>query len=445
MAGETHDLKMPAFGADMATGTLIEWQVEPGDTVRRGDVIAVIETNKGAIELDIFEDTVIDALLVDVGDEICVGASIARLQGAAQQPDNVLPDSTQNKDEQTAPVAEPQQVETEPASETINFPEQSEHQTIINKTDITGADKEAHQKNIQSSTGNAFIPATPAARQYAREQHSDLSAIAAGLNRPVTLNDLINATVVASAQSDQAKPREGKPQSSGDAKQLMRQAISDTVSLSKRTIPHYYLSQRLDITELQAYTANYNTDKQVEERILLAAPLMTAIARLLAKHSQLNGVYIDDNFQPGQTVHLAHAVNVRGSGLTMPVIRNAEKHPAPAMMQVINRQVTEARRGRLPMSQLTGATCCVSSIGERGAEQMWAVILPPQVAIIALGSPHKEAVVVEGRVEVRDVVTAGLSADHRVSDGHIGAKFLYQLNQLLQQPEQLWIDKNSTN
>lgn len=97
------------------------------------------------------------------------------------------------------------------------------------------------------------------------------------------------------------------------------------------------------------------------------------------------------------------------------------------------------------MSQLTGGTCCVSSVGERGAEQMSAVILPPQVAIIALGSPHQQALVVDGELKVRDVIIAGLSADHRVSDGHIGAKFLYQLNKLIQKPEQLWTESNSIN
>jgi pyruvate dehydrogenase E2 component (dihydrolipoamide acetyltransferase) len=97
------------------------------------------------------------------------------------------------------------------------------------------------------------------------------------------------------------------------------------------------------------------------------------------------------------------------------------------------------------MSQLTGATCCVSSIGERGAEQMSAIILPPQVAIVALGSPHQEALVIDGEVKVCDVIISSLAADHRVSDGHIGAKFLFQLNNLLQQPELLWTENNYTS
>ncbi|WED23180.1 2-oxo acid dehydrogenase subunit E2 [Vibrio sp. JC009] len=407
MTQQTHDLTMPAFGADMATGTLIEWQVEQGQEVRRGDIIAVIETNKGAIELDIFEDTVIEGLLVEVGEEISVGTPIAKLRGPATQESEDTPDEAVEAESEELVINAPDPVQSVPEIAVVE-------------------------------TSSDFILASPGARYAARQNNINLAEVSRGNTSPVTLKDLtVSGTATETVTKSQLKP---EPQSDPEA--LMRQAISDTVTLSKQTIPHYYLSQRLDITKLQEYLIDYNGDKEPEDRLLLAAPLITAVARLLAKHKALNGQFINGKFVQSKTVHLAHAVNIRGKGLIMPVIRDAQTFNAITVMQTITRQVAEARRGMLPMSQLTGATCCVSSIGERGAEQMSAIIQPPQVAIIALGSPHQEPLVINNQVEIRDVITSTLAADHRVSDGHVGAKFLYQLNQLIQKPEQLWTVNN---
>lgn len=407
MTKQTHDLVMPAFGADMATGTLIEWLVKEGDEVKRGDVVAVIETNKGAIELDVFEDTVIDKLLAKVDDEIRVGTSIARLRGPGPK--------TSENEQETLPTDE--------------FDEAM-------AKEVEGSAQPPSLNAEPVSADDSFVLASPAARYQAKIRNLNLSEFVKKQGAPVTLKDLVGEPEKAEEKTVKTEDR---------SKQMMREAISDTVSLSKQTIPHYYLSHRLDITALQHFVSEFNQDKPAEDRVLLAAPMLVAIARLLAKQPQLNGLYVEGSFQPSSVVHLAHAVNVRGSGLIMPVIRDAEQHDASTIMNIITHQVAEARRGRLPMSQLTGGTCCVSSVGERGAEQMSAVILPPQVAIIALGSPHQQALVVDGELKVRDVIIAGLSADHRVSDGHIGAKFLYQLNKLIQKPEQLWTESNSIN
>lgn len=224
--------------------------------------------------------------------------------------------------------------------------------------------------------------------------------------------------------------------------ETMRQAISDTVTRSKQEIPHYYLSQRLDITALELYLHNHNTNLPAELRLLLAAPLLCAIARTLMNNSQLNGLYIDNHYSPSNTVNLANAINLRGGGLVMPVIKDAQLLTPTAMMQQLKEQVARARSASLHISEISAASFTVTNIGERGAEQMFAVIYPPQVAIIALGSAHQEARVVKGEIKICSIIEATLAADHRVSDGHLGSKLLYQLNQVLQQPEDLWINKN---
>jgi len=409
MNDNVHDLKMPSFGADMATGTLVEWLVKPGDSIKRGSVIAVIDTHKGAIDLDLFEDAIIEALLVEVGQQVTVGTPIARLRSLGP-----------------SAAAEQESIDSH------NRPDNRQD----NRQDVTN---EA-LPNVRQDAPE-FILATPAARAFALKQQLSLPLLyAANNNRIVTLKMAETAFTQGGrfqpAQTIVAEKRE--KQQSGFDNHAMRQAISDTVTRSKQQIPHYYLSQRLDISALEHYLQNYNSKVSAEQRILLAAPLLCAIARTLIKNKQLNGVYANNTFSANDTVNLANAINLRAGGLVMPVIRDAQTLTAPLIMERLKEQVERARSGSLRVSELSDGSCTVTSIGERGAEQMFAVIYPPQVAIIALGSPHQEAMVVDGIVQVRSIIEATLAADHRVSDGHVGARLLYQLNQQLQKPDQLW-------
>ena len=396
-----HDLKMPSFGADMEKGTLLEWLVTEGQHIKRGDLIATIETHKGAMDLDVFEDAIVEKLLLEAGQQVSVGTPIAQLRSLENEPHTEQP-ITQT----AAPAA------------TISKPAQRDTR-YISKAQQTDGD---------------FVLASPAARRLAAKQQLSLADIAAKNN-----NKTVTLSMLETALTAPSKDKNTKSNFDSDA---MRQAISDTVSRSKREIPHYYLSQPLDITVLEQSLLKHNANLSVESRILLAAPLLCAIARTLLKNKQLNGEYRENTFFPGSTVNLANTINLRGGGLLMPVIRDAQTLTPPVLMKVLKHQVSAARTASLRISELTGATCSVTSIGDRGAQQMFAVIYPPQVAIIALGSAHQQTMVVDGKMQMRSVIEATLAADHRISNGHIGARFLYQLNQQLQMPEKLW-DINS--
>lgn len=406
MSDNVHDLKMPSFGADMATGTLVEWLVKQGDSIKRGSVIAVIDTHKGAIDLDLFEDAVIEALLVEEGQQVTVGTPIARLRA-------LTPSS----------AAEP-------------LTEEQESIDDNNSPEAPGEVKDDTHRRERPNTAN-FILATPAARAFALKHQLSLAMLSSANNNQIVTLKMAEIAYLEPGQATVAKKRENQQQSGFD-KNAMRQAISETVTRSKQQIPHYYLSQRLDISVLEQYLQTYNSKVPAEQRILLAAPLLCAIARTLMKNRQLNGVYANNTFSASDTVNLANAINLRGGGLVMPVIRDAQTLTAPLIMERLKEQVERARSGSLRVSELSDSSCTVTSIGERGAEQMFAVIYPPQVAIIALGSAHQEAMIVEGIVQVRSIIEATLAADHRVSDGHIGARLLYQLNQQLQKPDELW-------
>jgi len=291
-----------------------------------------------------------------------------------------------------------------------------------------------------------FVLATPAARFFAREHQLSLTTLFPNHTKKIVTLTMVEAAIKALQSTQQAQQTNQVSASQkmtasatkGFDKNAMRQAISATVSRSKQQIPHYYLRQRLDISALEGYLLKINESLEVEQRLLLAAPLLCAIARTLMDNPQLNGEYNEDHFVSCETVNLANAINLRGGGLIMPVIRDAQTLSPAAMMEHLKQQVTRARNNSLVFSELSGGSFTVTSLGERGAEQMFAVIFPPQVAIIALGSPHREALVIDGEIQIRSVIEASLAADHRVSDGRTGARFLYQLNQLLQEPAALW-------
>ncbi|MFT6987831.1 MAG: pyruvate dehydrogenase E2 component (dihydrolipoamide acetyltransferase) [Psychromonas sp.] len=435
MSSNEHDLKMPSFGSDMRKGTLTQWLVKEGDHIKRGDVVAVIETHKGAIDLDLFEDALIINLLVKEGDQIAVGEPIARLSS--------IKDS-----EKTTP--RPENVTADPMLA-----------TAAANINPSPAPTVTEQPDHHLTTPKDFILATPAARSFAKQQQLTLNLLF-----PKPVNKIVTLTMVEQAiqqkQRSQQSPAtaENAPDKKETAKltlsraaakpkkvfdnEAMRQAISATVTRSKQQIPHYYLRQRLDITALEDYLLQVNARLPIDQRLLLAAPLLCAVARALMDNGQLNGEYSEGRFVASETVHLANAINLRGGGLVMPVIRAAQTLSPSQVMELLKQQVTRARNGSLVFSELSGGSFTVTSIGERGAEQMFAVIFPPQVAILALGSPHQEVMAVDGSIKIRSVIEASLAADHRVSDGRIGARFLYQLNQLLQKPEALWTASDSS-
>ena len=418
MSSNEHDLKMPSFGSDMKKGTLTQWLVKEGDHIKRGDVVAVIETHKGAIDLDLFEDALIISLLVKEGEQISVGEPIARLR-AIKDSENTVP--------------RPADVDSERLSTATA--------ADINPSPAFSSSTAADQANSHLTAPDAFILATPAARSFAKQQQFTLNALFPNqMNKIVTLAMVEQAIKQKHLSQQPYSTAENAvaPEKKGFDKEAMRQAISATVTRSKQQIPHYYLRQRLDITNLEDYLLQVNAGLAVEDRLLLAAPLLCAIARVLMDNQQLNGEYIEDHFVSCETVHLANTVNLRGGGLVMPVIRAAQTLSPSKMMKLLKQQVTRARNGRLVFSELSGGSFTVTSLGERGAEQMFAVIFPPQVAILALGSPHQEVLAVDASIKIRSVIEASLAADHRVSDGRIGARFLYQLNQLLQKPQVLW-------
>jgi pyruvate dehydrogenase E2 component (dihydrolipoamide acetyltransferase) len=399
---------MPSLGADMEEGTLVEWLVRPGDRVSKGDVVAVVETQKGAIEIEVFETGEIAELLAEPGQTLPVGAPLARLgtAGAAEKAPR--------------PIATPTAPEpTVPARSARSSPAPAAHP--------------AAAPPRPAATGPVL--ASPAARARAAELGVPLATIAgSGPGGAILLADVdrqADAGPVAAPRPPAPAPK-GKP---GLDMAEMRRAIAAAMSRSKREIPHYYLCHEIDLQAAQDWLSATNAGRTPDRRLLLGALLIRATVRALAKVPELNGRFESDPFAPSAPVHCGMAVAMRGGGLIAPAILDAQDKDTDAIMDAMRDIVARTRTGRLRMSEITQGTITVSSLGETGVDALFGVIYPPQVALVGFGAPRPRPIPRDGGVQPRLAVTVTLAADHRISDGRRGALFLAGIDRLLQEPE----------
>ena len=425
------DFKMPSMGADMDEGTLLEWKIKPGDSVSKGQVIAVVDTSKVAIDIEVFEDGVIEELLIEEGDTVDVGTVIARIgDGSSQQQSQAQqktsrPEPAETKHE-TESESEP---EREPEPEPGDKTETAEKKQHAAKSD--SAPDQAVKKSSQPAAWGERQKVSPAARRKASELGLDLATIisGSGVDGAVVLADLEQAAKVPKVA--------GKKPAAGFDKSEMRRSIAAAMSRSKREIPHYYLANTVDLHKAEQWLEAYNHDRPPAERLLLAALLMKAIALALAKYPDLNGHYHEQGFVAADAVNLGMAVHLRGGGLVAPAILDADKLLLPELMQRLQDMVNRARGGGLRGSEISGGTATVTALGDRGVDTVYGVIYPPQVAMIGTGRPGRRVLAVGDAIAVHQAVDISLAADHRVCDGHLGALFLNEIDRLLQQPEAL--------
>jgi pyruvate dehydrogenase E2 component (dihydrolipoamide acetyltransferase) len=217
----------------------------------------------------------------------------------------------------------------------------------------------------------------------------------------------------------------------------MRQAISAAMTRSKREIPHYYLSDKIDLTRAEDFIAAHNADQTPDARIALGVLYIRAVALAAHNYSDFNGHFDDSHFLPSEAVHLGMAINLRNGGLVAPALHDATAGDLLALMARLKDLVARVRQGRFRARELSDPTITLTSLGDRGVAGITGVIFPPQVAIVGIGTPALQPAVIDGTVQPRRMAQITLAADHRVSDGHNGAKFLRAIIKHMQHPEQL--------
>lgn len=386
------DFRLPSLGADMERAKLVEWLVTPGQRVKRGDVVAIIETEKGAVELEIWDEGVITELIGKIDADIAVGEVMARL----------------TPDVEPA-VAAPATAPTTPASAAAPAPP-----PVAPPPTPAGAP-------------TARIKISPAARRLAQEMGIDIDALTpSGADGVLSLAD-----VQAAAQGRRAA---AVPP---DKQRAMREAIAAAMSKSKREIPHYYLGTTLEVGPAMEWLTRLNAQRAVKDRILFAALTLKAIALALKQVPQLNGHWVDGQFRPATAIHLGVALALRGGGLIAPALHDADTLSLSDTMAGLSSLIQRTRSGALRSSELTDATVTVTNLGDLGVETVYGVIYPPQVALVGLGKVVQRPWIKDGQVQAARVLHVTLSADHRASVGQQGAQFLAALEGQLQQPEGL--------
>jgi pyruvate dehydrogenase E2 component (dihydrolipoamide acetyltransferase) len=404
------DFLMPSLGADMTSGTLLEWRVKPGDEVKRGDIVAVVDTSKAEIEVEIFEDGVIDELLVPEGTRVPVGTALATVRAGTEQPPSAAPSPS-------AATAPPAPVAALPVAATVAPSAASA--VVATPTTAPAPTTPLEQHRLRVS---------PLARRVAEQLGVDLAAVAgSGPAGAITKADVEHAAAATAATAG----------SSGERALAMRQAIGALMARSKREIPHYYLQTQIDMSRALAWLAEENLKRPIAERLLPSALLLSAAAKAAAATPALNGFWVDEAFRPADGVHLGVAISLRGGGLVAPALHDADRKTLDELMADLRALVTRARAGRLRGSEMSDPTITVTNLGEQGVELVHGVIYPPQVALVGFGAVLERPWAADGMLGARPIVTATLAADHRASDGHAGSRFLTLIDRQLQKPEEL--------
>jgi pyruvate dehydrogenase E2 component (dihydrolipoamide acetyltransferase) len=252
----------------------------------------------------------------------------------------------------------------------------------------------------------------------------------------ITLDD-IQHSAQAQRQQRSASPAPAFTGEAGDRQARMRQTIAAAMARSKREIPHYYLSTTIDMGRAMTWLKEENLKRSVTDRLLYGILLIKAVALALRQVPELNALWKENAAVQSPDIHVGVAVSIRQGGLVAPAIHNTDKRSLGELMSSFQDVVKRARAGTLRSSELSDPTITLTSLGEQGVETVFGVIYPPQVALVGFGKVVERPWAIEGQVISRPVVTASLSADHRVTDGHRGGVFLSVIDRLLQEPEQL--------
>lgn len=389
------EFRMPSLGPDMESGTLVEWRVKVGDTIHRGDVIALVETDKGIIDVEVFTSGVVEKLLVPPDTHVPVGTVLALLSGDA--PDAV-------------PVAA---IEPQPATGVVETPR-------------------------AVSTIAAAVPAgerrkvSPAARLRARALGLDVSSIAGtGPGKVVTLEDVVkHAAVLPGSTMPESRAASTQPHD-------MRNVIAHAMSRAKREIPHYYLTSTCSLLTARAWLDAHNASVPIEQRLLPAALFLKAVALAARAFPDFNGFYEDEQFKSAAAVNVGMAIAMRGGRLVAPAILEADRKPLATVMSELRDLTTRVRSGHMRGSELALPSITVTSLADEGVDLIVPVIYPPQVAMVGFGSIVERPWLVDGEVRAAPVVTLSLAADHRVTDGRAGARFISTIRDYLQAPQTL--------
>ena len=437
-----NDVLMPKMGYDMTEGKILRWLKKEGDPVERGQALAEIETDKASIEIEAFASGTLGQIIGQEGDTIQVGQKIAVILGEGESANGAAPSA--------APAAEAKAQPEAPRAQTSGEGPAEAESAIPNAGLRTVAGAQAAETPAAAAPAGpeGRIKASPIARRIAQEHEIDLRLVqGSGPGGRIVREDVEAylrqpqpqaqpepaAPAPAAAPAPVAAPTPGE----GDRQaplSRMRQTIARRMTESKTTIPHFYVSAEVDMTEALAWRKRLNDAAQADGyKITVNDMIVKACGMALVKFPNINASFGGDHMILHDRVDISIAVALK-EGLIAPVVRGVDKKSIGAVARETNDLVARAREGKLQPDEYSGGTFTVSNLGPFGIETFIAIITAPQAAALAIGSSAQKAVVVDGQIVVRDRMNVTISADHRVTDGAEAAQFVGEVRRLLENP-----------
>lgn len=439
------EITMPKLSDTMTEGTLVAWKKKAGDKVSSGDVIAEVETDKATMEMESFEDGVLAEIYIQEGQKVAVGEKIARVQGKGETASTPVAANGKTADKQPVPVAE-----------------KAAAQVGSNLAPATASGAQATEIPAIAATAQAQVgrvKASPLAKKVAASQNVDLSGLTGtGPGGRIIQRDVLAAAPSSGTQATVSpEPAAATPKASVAATPTlaaapvtkpglpqketrvalsgMRKTIADRLLQSKTTIPHFYLHIEVDAEPMAKLRAQVNAAGEKEGiKISVNDFILKAVAKALTLVPKVNASFAGDSVIEFSSVNLAVAVAVE-DGLITPVVRNAESKSLTEISLEVKDLAVRARSKKLKPEEYQGGTFTVSNLGSYGIDRFDAIINPPQAAILSVGGIIKKPVVNKaGEIVAGQRIDLGLSCDHRVVDGALGAQYLAELRRLLESP-----------
>ncbi|GIW13138.1 MAG: acetyltransferase component of pyruvate dehydrogenase complex [Tepidiforma sp.] len=428
----TIEVTMPQMGADMVEGTLVRWLKQVGDRVERGETIAEIETDKATVELEAFDSGTVLKLVANEGDVVPVGDVIAILGEPSEVPPEV----------ERKPVPPPAKREIDPELRTTAVKDSSAAPAAGPSPAAAGED------------GRVRI--SPVARRIAREAGIDISGLrGSGPDGRILRRDVEAAIAARQSGAAPAAPAAGAPTAPQQAPRpapaiapaagaaevtvelgKMRKAIAHRMALSKQTQPHYYLTLDIDMTDALAFRAQLNAGLPEGQKVTINDLIVKACAIALERHPKFNAAFTEEGLRMHDRINICIGVAL-DEGLIAPAVLDCQSKSLGRIAQETKDLVERARTGKLTAAEYGEGTFTITNLGAYGVETLIGIINPPQAAILGVGSVMPKPVVRDGEVVVRQVMKVALSADHRVTDGAEGARFITEVRGILEQPATL--------
>jgi pyruvate dehydrogenase E2 component (dihydrolipoamide acetyltransferase) len=392
---------MPALEMAQETGKLIAWRKKEGEHVSKGEPLLEIETDKAVVEVEAPADGVLAGIKASEGTEIPVGQTIAWIVAPGEQPPA-----------DTAVLAPVARAMSQPK------PEQS---------------RSAPTPASSASSGGA-AKISPKARRLAKELGVDINT----LRGSGPGGEILASDVQASAAAAPAVPSGSKDSGTVEVPTSLGRIMAERTTQSWTTIPHFFVTRDVDATALNQYRQQIVDEIESSQKIRVTHTdlLVALVSRVLLKHPRLNANWSAEGIRLHNHVNMGVAIAVN-DGVVAAVVHNAHTASLPEIAMQRRDVAERARAGKLRPADIADATFTISNLGMYGVDQFSAIITPPQAAILAVGGIADKVVAIEGKPEVRPMMTLTLSCDHRVADGARAAMFLSDLADALRDPTKL--------